>query len=228
MHLAFLNQKGGVGKTTLAVNVADAIARRGNRTLLIDADPQGSALEWAAAREANHDATDVPFPVVGLATDFIHKELPSLARGYDCVVIDGPPRVNKVSAAAIMASDLVLIPVQPSPYDVWATDDIIELIEQARTLRPEIDARFVVNRKIAKTALGQAINHALIDYPLPVFGSQICQRIAFADTATKGQSVLEAVPNEPAAAEILNLTNEIMELFDEQGRIVSRQAAQQA
>lgn len=120
MRIAFVNQKGGVGKTTLAVNVADAIARRGKRVLLIDADPQGSALDWAAAREESHNEEegDVLFSVVGLPTNFIHKELAPLGRDYDCVVIDGPPRVNKVTTAAIMASDLVLIPVQPSPYDV--------------------------------------------------------------------------------------------------------------
>ena len=120
MRIAFVNQKGGVGKTTLAVNVADAIARRGKRVLLIDAGPQGSALDWAAAREESHNEEegDVLFSVVGLPTNFIHKELAPLGRDYDCVVIDGPPRVNKVTTAAIMASDLVPIPVQPSPYDV--------------------------------------------------------------------------------------------------------------
>jgi chromosome partitioning protein len=227
MRIAFLNQKGGVGKTTLAVNVADAIARSGLRTLLIDADPQASAIEWASARDEHHDETqgDVLFPVIGMAANFIHKEVPAIAKDYDCVVIDGPPRVNKVSAAAIMASDVVFIPVQPSPYDVWAADEMIGLIEQAKAIRPEIVAMFVVNRKITKTALGNAISDALVDYPLPVLKTQISQRVAFAETAAKGQSVVEAVPGEPAAKEIKKLVKEIMELFDEQGRIISRAAA---
>ncbi len=226
MRIAFLNQKGGVGKTTLAVNVADAIARRGKRVLLVDADPQGSALDWAAAREEFHDeASDVLFPVVGLPTNFIHKELPALSKGFDCVVIDGPPRVNSVAGSAIMASDLVLIPVQPSPYDLWATDEIIALIDHARTVKPDLMAMFVVNRKITKTALGKAVGDALLDYPLPVIATEICQRVAFADTATKGRSVLEAAPNEPAATEITSLVNDIMELFDGKGRILSRQTA---
>lgn len=227
MRIAFLNQKGGVGKTTLAVNVADAIARRGLRTLLIDADPQASAIEWASARDEHHDIEqgDVLFPVIGMAANFIHKEIPIIAKNYDCVVIDGPPRVNKVSAAAIMASDVVFIPVQPSPYDVWAADEMIGLVEQARSIRPEIVAMFVVNRKITKTALGNAISDALVDYPLPVLKTEISQRVAFAETASKGQSVVEAVPNEPAAKEINRLVNEIMELFDEQGRVISRSAA---
>ncbi|MEP1645716.1 AAA family ATPase, partial [Rhodopirellula bahusiensis] len=177
--------------------------------------------------DANHEQAsgEIRFPVVSLPANFIHKELPSLAKDYDCVVIDGPPRVNAVSAAAIMASDIVFIPVQPSPYDVWATDEIIGLIEQSRAIRPEIEAMFVVNRKINRTAMGDAIGQALVDYPLQVMETQICQRVAFAETAAKGQSVLEAVPNEPASDEISQLTQEIMELFDEQGNLVSRAAA---
>lgn len=228
MRIAFLNQKGGVGKTTLAVNVADGIARRGKRTLLIDADLQGSALEWASARAENlEDGEDVSFPVAGLPANFIHKELPALARDYDCVIIDGPPRVNKVAAAAIQASDLVIIPVQPSPYDIWAADEIISLIEQSKAIRPEIEAVFVVNRKINKTALGNAIGDALIDYPLPVLETEICQRVAFAETASRGQSVLEAVPRERAAKEITKLVNEIMELFDDKGCLIPWHTAQQ-
>ena len=115
MKIGLLNQKGGVGKTTLAVHIADAMARKKKRVLLVDADPQGSALDWAASRDG-----DPLFPVAGLPKPSIHKELPSLAEGYDRVIIDGPPRVYDVARAAIMASDLVLIPVQPSPYDVWA------------------------------------------------------------------------------------------------------------
>ena len=88
MKIGFLNQKGGVGKTTLAVNVADAMARQNKRVLLVDADQQGSALDWAAARRG-----DPMFAVAGLPRASIHKELPALAKGYDMVIIDGPPRV---------------------------------------------------------------------------------------------------------------------------------------
>ena len=168
MRISFLNQKGGVGKTTLAVNVADAIARRGKRTLLVDADPQGSSLEWSAARDATHSESDgdVLFPVIGLATDFIHKELPALARDYDCVVIDGAPRVNKVTASTVMASDMVMIPVTPSPYDIWATSEILDVIEQARGFGHEPIIRYVINRKIANTAVANAIQTALEDLPV--------------------------------------------------------------
>lgn len=224
MRISFLNQKGGVGKTTLAVNVADAIARRGKRTILIDADPQASALEWAAAREASHSEEDgeVLFPVVGLATDFIHKELPAFARDFDCVVIDGPPRVNKVSRAAIMASDLVLLPVTPSPYDVWATAEMLELVDL--TKGPDVQTRIVINRKIENTAIARETKEALKDGPAAGLASMISQRVIFAETAAKGQSVTEIAPNSLASKEITNLVDNIMELFDDKGRLIQQNA----
>ena len=111
--LAILNQKGGVGKTTLANSIAMRLSQLGKRVLLIDADHQGSALDWKAAR-----GDEPSFPVVGIPRDTIHREIGALSKDYDWVVIDGPPRVSTVAKSAIAASDMVVIPLQPSPYDV--------------------------------------------------------------------------------------------------------------
>jgi chromosome partitioning protein len=203
--IAVLNQKGGVGKTTLAVHLATAFARKRLRVLLVDADPQGSALDWAAAR---HE--DPLFPVVGLPKSSIHKELPSLASNFDIVVIDGPPRVYEVARSAIMASDMVLIPVQPSPYDVWAVKEIIDLISEAAVFKPDLKSAFVINRKIVNTAIGRDVAKALSEYPVPILASSICQRVAFAECAAQGLTVFDLDVNTPSSTEIEALADEVL------------------
>src|ERR1700761_5817206 len=107
MIVALLNQKGGVGKTTLALHLAGEWARAGARVLLIDADPQASALDWSEQR--SHQGIDRLFGVIGLARDTLHRETAELAQGVDHVVIDGPPRVAGLMRSALLAADLVLI-----------------------------------------------------------------------------------------------------------------------
>ncbi|QDU45225.1 MinD/ParA/CobQ/CobA-like protein [Symmachiella dynata] len=206
--IALLNQKGGVGKTTLAVHLATAFARKGRTVLLLDADPQGSALDWAAARHG-----DPLFPVVGLPKSSIHKELPALTRNYDLVLIDGPPRVYDVARSAIMASDLVLVPVQPSPYDVWAAKEIIDLMNEADVYKPTLKRAFTINRKIVNTAIGRDVAQALSEYPIPVLNTAVCQRVAFAESAAQGITVFELDPQMLASQEISQLADEILELI---------------
>lgn len=202
--IAILNQKGGVGKTTLAVHLATAFARQGRKVLLLDADPQGSALDWAAARHGQP-----LFPVVGLPKNSIHKELPALAVNFDLVIIDGPPRVYDVAKSAVGASDLVLVPVQPSPYDVWAAKEIIDLFNEAMVFRPDLQKAFVINRKIVNTAIGRDVAEALSEYPIPVLKAAICQRIAFAESATQGRTVYDLDPEMLASKEMDQLAEEV-------------------
>lgn len=205
MIVGVLNQKGGVGKTTIAVNLAACFSRAGLRVLLVDADPQGSALAWSAARQA-----EPLFVVVGMAKPTLHRELPALRKPYDVVVIDGAPRGNDLGRAVIMASDLVLIPVQPSPYDVWAAADTVQLISEARVFRGELRAAFVINRMIANTAIGREVAKALERFPeTPVLGCPLIQRVVYAESAACGLSVIEAAPRSEAARELVQLAEQV-------------------
>lgn len=206
MIIGLLNQKGGVGKTTLSVNIAASLARTGARVLLIDADPQGSALDWAAAREG-----DPLFSVVGLPRPTVHKEIAQIGHGYDHIVIDGPPRVTDLARSAIMASDVVLIPVQPSPYDIWAAEEVVKLIDEARVYKENLKSAFVVNRKIANTAIGRDVREALAAYPVHVLTACITQRVIFAEAAVQGRAVHEIDQNGPAASEIDAVLTELRE-----------------
>lgn len=205
MIIGVLNQKGGVGKTTIAVNMAAVLALQGQRVLLVDADPQGSSLAWSSAREA-----PPLFSVVGMAKPTLHREMPDLAKDYDAVVIDGAPRVNDLGRAAILASDMVLIPVQPSPYDVWAAADTVTLIREAQQFKENLKAAFAINRKIAKTAIGRDVASALEHFGIPVLPAHLCQRVLYAESAAQGLAVSEVAPNGDAARELAALVSSIM------------------
>lgn len=205
MIISVQNQKGGVGKTTLAIHISYVLSSSNKRVLLIDADPQGSSRDWAAARE-----DEPPFSVVGLDRPTIHRDLPKLAEGYDHVVIDGPPRVTDLARSAIVAADLVVIPIQPSPYDVWAAKEVIDLIKEASVFKESLKSVFVINRKIVNTAIGRDVVEALKEYEIPVAKTGICQRVAFAESAASGQTVMELNNKSSASKEIKALVKELL------------------
>lgn len=209
MIISVLNQKGGVGKTTLSIHLASTLALAGNSVLLIDADVQRSALDWAASREQ-----DSIFSVVGISKNIIHKEVQLLKKNYDFIVIDGPPRVYDVARSAIAASDFVLIPIQPSPYDVWSAKEVVDLINEVKEPLQnykKIKAAFVINRKINNSIIGRDVVEALDQYKdIPVLTSQITQRVAYAESASRGTSAIEEDPDSLAGKEMKALTQEII------------------
>ncbi|MEL6499856.1 MAG: ParA family partition ATPase [Cyanobacteria bacterium J06649_11] len=206
--ISVLNQKGGSGKTTVSSNLAHAIALDGHKVLLVDSDPQGSLRDWNEANEGEL------LPVVGLDRETLPKDLKAVSDGYDFVIIDGAPQIAKMSAAAVKAANLVLIPVQPSPYDIWACADLVDII----TARQEVTdgkplAYFIISRAIKNTKLGNEIKQALVDYELPVMKTFTTQKVAYPTTAAEGNTVFNE-PASSAAKEITAIKTEVMEILN--------------
>jgi chromosome partitioning protein len=132
-----------------------------------------------------------------------------MARDADHVVIDGPPRVAGLLRSALLATDLVLIPAQPSPFDGWASGEMLKLIEEARIFRPSLVARFVLNRCAARTIIARETAETLADHDPPVLAARIGQRVSFADAAQSGRLVAELDDASPAAREITALAAEV-------------------
>jgi chromosome partitioning protein len=210
MIIALLNQKGGVGKTTLATHLAGELALQDRSVILLDADPQGSALDWTQRRSQN--GLSRLFSAVGLARETLHQEAPELARRCDHIVIDGPPRIAALARSALLAADLVLIPVQPSPYDLWASAEMVALIREAQVFRPALRAAFIINRRVSTTVIGREARAALADQLLPSLLSEIRQRIVFADSVATGQLARELDADSPAAREIAALADEVLRM----------------
>lgn len=201
--IAVLNQKGGSGKTTIATHLARALQLAGADVLLVDSDPQGSARDWSAVRD------DQPLPVVGIDRPTIDRDLKNLVK-KDFVVIDGAPQAADLAISAIKAADFVLIPVQPSPYDIWATADLVDLVKQRIEMTDgRLQAAFVVSRAIKGTKIGEDIIEALTGYGLPILDARVTQRVIYPTTVISGSTVLDANPTGDAAAEIRALAEEI-------------------
>ncbi|MDR3529306.1 MAG: ParA family partition ATPase [Rhodopila sp.] len=210
MIIAVLTQKGGAGKTTIALHLAGELARQGASVLLIDADPQGSALDWAEQRV--RDGRQRLFGIVGLARETLHREVPDLARPVDHVVIDGPPRTTALVRSAMLAAELVLVPVQPSAFDIWASQVVLDLVREAAVYNPALRARFVVNRRIVGTRIARDVRHAVAELKIPALEASLAQRVIFAETAGSGMLAAEIDPRCAAAREVTALTAELRRL----------------
>jgi len=193
--VAFLNHKGGVGKTTLALHVAGAWAAQGKRVVVVDTDSQGSALDWSGQRTKG-----------GLTRLF---DVLSLTRDVHHVVIDGSSRITALIRSAMLAADLALVPAQPSPFDGWAAAETLRLLHEAQRFRPQLIARFVLNRCGARTLIANEIAEAMAKHEPPALAARIGQRVVFADAARTGRLVSEMPRSKAAAREVVALAAEI-------------------
>ncbi|MEO7092587.1 MAG: ParA family partition ATPase [Polyangiales bacterium] len=224
MIIAFAGQKGGIGKSTTAINVAVAAHDRGIRVLLVDADPQGTARTWAdVASEAGHVT-----PTVVAMGATMHKagQLSSIAATYDLTIIDCPPRHGDIQRSALMVADLVVLPSGPSAADAWALAAALEVVKEAQILRDELAACILITRKQGRTALARSARKVLESSGLTVLASELGYRVAYQEALALGRGVTTHSPRDAAAAEVFNLLAEL-ETYAH-GQEASRRFAPQA
>ncbi|EAN5684229.1 chromosome partitioning protein ParA [Salmonella enterica] len=202
--IAFLNGKGGVGKTTLAINVAWCLSKLGFNVAVIDTDPQGSVVNWAGA--------DCPFTIYQAATDrevYNIKKITSRYK-YDYVIIDGAAAISAISAAAVMVSDVVLIPVTASPLDFAASGAILDVIDARAALTP-VTARFVITKRVTNASMNKTLREGIEATGFTALRSATAHRQSYVKCLIDGGSIFTGSDNQ-AKGEIEILTNEIMGL----------------
>jgi chromosome partitioning protein len=223
--IAVANQKGGAGKTTTCMNLAGGLSAA-YKTLVVDGDPQGSASEWRNTTEESH----LPFEVIALANPSIHKELPRLlARAdYEIVLIDCPPggagrggdhrfRADDITRSALLAADVVLVPVQPTPMDYRAAGSLLPVLMDVAHVKPGLRLLVLINRKQSNNRLGREAREAAAQFfeiegvSVRVLETEIHNRTPYAEAPGSGKTVLDYAPNTKAAQEIENLTKEVVE-----------------
>lgn len=202
MIISILNQKGGTGKTTLAVNIVREYSKRDFKSLLVDSDSQGSALRWH--EESGGELIDLTC----LPVNTLDKDIVKFQANYDRIVIDGIPRVSPLTLAAIKAANVVLIPVQPSYYDIWATEDLVRLVkERIEITEGKLKAAFVLSRRIQGTLIAKDAIEKLQQFELPIFTNGTYQRIEYAKAVQEGRTVCEQFT--AATKEIHEIVNEL-------------------
>jgi chromosome partitioning protein len=202
--VGIVHGKGGVGKSTIAVNVARALQLRGLDVAIIDCDAQGTSQDW----KASGDSSSLPAVYAVGKPSALKSSVRQLEKAFDVAVIDGGGQLQQMHAEIIKTSDLVLIPVQPSPADIWPTEKIVELIKARHSVVGAPEAAFVVSRRKTGTRLGRGVQDVLERFGLPVW-SGTCDRVAYPKALGQGLSVLE-LDDPKAANEVEMLSDNVV------------------
>ena len=203
--IALVGNKGGVGKTTLSVNLSTCLGKQ-NTTAIVDADPQGSAFQWRAFSD-NENA--IP---VFQGSDQLDSNAEELLNDYEYVVFDCPPSVHAPQTTSVLSfCDIAVIPVQPSPVDLWATVHIEEAVENARQTNPDLKALLVINQLEARTTMSRVVRDAITEIGLPVADTALRRRAIYRNSVLEGKSVFDmGKRGADAVAELEQLMQEII------------------
>jgi chromosome partitioning protein len=216
MKVALVSQKGGVGKSSLAVSIAWELTARGGSVLIVDGDPQGTA---RIARDVAIEAGRQPPVVVALGKDMCKPEHIRAMGRFDHVVIDTPAKLGDVQRAALMLADVALVPVSQSGAEVWGNTDTIALISQAQTVNTALRAALVFVRKLPTTALGKNARAVLENGDLPVFAAETTFRVAWQEAITAGVGIAQYVPRDKGAKELRAVVDELLVFAAGEGSI---------
>ena len=203
------NQKGGVGKTTIATNLAVISAMEDSNTLLIDADKQGSSMDFRSLRADSLK----PVHAVQIVKPTIHTDI-STFTNFDHIFIDAGGRDSDTFRSAIMACDYFLIPVTPSPYDIWSSEETFKILRQARIYK-EIKAAIILNQLIKNTNISKDVQQSLNDiakeYEVKVCDAMLYSRVAYKESVSEGKGVCEHSPGSKADQELRHLYKEVIQ-----------------
>ena len=214
MIISTVSLKGGVGKTTIAVNLSVYFAMQGYSVLIVDADENQNAVKWSGLRgNAKVDIT-----AVGLTNPAaLRNNIENLAIARDIIIIDGTPALNEIANTIMLISDVSIFPIQASPLDLWAFNDkFLPRFNDVKVIRPGLLGLILLNNVDSRTNLSDEIIEAVESYEIPVLTNFISDRVIYRDSIAYGLSVLEIdgkKANQKAIEEVNNLGQEITKLI---------------
>lgn len=211
MILACCGQKGGTGKSTVAICLASELLARGRRVLLVDADPQRSASTWAAVAKEHQRAA--PTLLVMGAQMHTAGQLDAVARAYDCTIIDCPPSNGEIQRSALMVASLALLPCGPSAFEAWALADSLDLARAAQRFHRKLRVAVLINGAKTGTRIAKGARSVFADTGVTVLRTELGDRVAYEEAPAAGVGVAQYLPTSEAAAEVRALTDEILTLL---------------